>query len=83
MSLQEYVKLNQEARENRAQRARKERERIEARYRDLITALERNPESIKALELLREINMSDWNLRRFLRMESWVENSIAGRTFGC
>jgi hypothetical protein len=67
MSLQEFVKHNQEARESRAHRATRERERIEARYKHLISAFERDPESPKAKEFLREIDLGDWYLRRFLK----------------
>ena len=67
MSLQEFVKHNQEARESRAHRATRERERIEARYKHLISAFERDPESPKAKEFLRDTDLGDWYLRRFLK----------------
>ena len=67
MSLQEFVKHNQEARERRAHKATRERERIEARYRHLISAFERDPESPRAKEFLREIDLGNSYLRRFLK----------------
>jgi hypothetical protein len=67
MSLQEFVRHNKEARDSRAHRATRERERIEARYKHLISALEQDPESPKAKEFLREIDLGDWYLQRFLK----------------
>jgi hypothetical protein len=66
-SLREYVERNEEKREERTIRRRQEWERIETRYIALIRALERNPGSPEAQELLREIPYGDWHLRLFLK----------------
>ncbi len=66
-SLREYVERNQNNREERARRTSRERATTRARYVDLINALERNIESPKAQELLREIRLNAWHLRLFLR----------------
>ncbi len=66
-SLREYVERNEEIREERAFRRRQEWERIETRCITLIRALERNPGSPEAQELLREIPYGDWHLRLFLK----------------
>jgi len=72
MSLQEFVTGNQEARENRAQRATSERERVDGSCKDLISAFERDPQSPKALKLLRAVATNDLYLRLFLeRNPEW------------
>jgi len=67
MSLQKYVKRNQEARLTRPEWARKERERVDTAYKEQITALEQDSESPKAKKFLREINVSVWHLNLFLK----------------
>jgi len=57
MSLQKYVKRNQEARltiQSGTQRA----ERVDTTYKEQITALEQDSASPKAQKFLREINAS-------------------------
>jgi hypothetical protein len=62
MSLEEYVRRNQEARLNRPEWARKERERVDAAYRDQITALEQDSASPRAQKFLRDIDACAWHL---------------------
>ncbi len=66
MSLQKYVKRNQEARLTHPEWARKERERVDA-YKEQLTALEQDSASPKAQKFLREINASAWHLNLFLK----------------
>ena len=66
MSLREFVTRNQEARKSRPGTAARDQGRIEARYKLLIPAFEKNPESVEAEELLRDIRLGGWGLRRFL-----------------
>ena len=67
MSLREYVQHTQEGREYRAGKASRDRERIEAKYKHLIAALEQDTDSVTSREFLRQIGRTDWDLRRFLQ----------------
>jgi len=67
MSLQKYVKRNQEARLTHPEWARKERERVDTTYKEQITALEQDSASPRAQKFLREINASAWHLNLFLK----------------
>jgi hypothetical protein len=67
-SLREFVEQNRKKSKERPLRTREQRESIRVRYTELIISLERNVESAKAKELLREISSHDWGLRLFL---SW------------
>jgi hypothetical protein len=66
-SLREYVEQNQEHREKGASRKQRYQEQIKARYVAFIAALERDPDSREAQELLREISYGGWHLRLFLK----------------
>jgi hypothetical protein len=67
MSLKKYVERNQEARVTRPEWARKGRERVDSKYKNLIKALEQTNELPKAKQLLREITYFDWHLTLFLK----------------
>ncbi|HEY1470283.1 MAG TPA: hypothetical protein VGF61_14665 [Candidatus Acidoferrum sp.] len=66
-SLKEYVQEGQESRESRAQRSIREREYIDARYKELISSFEHNYKSPKGRELLFAIRANDFSLRLFLK----------------
>ena len=71
-SLKEYVQESQEGRKSRARYATREREYMNARYKDLITSLEHSSKSPKGRELLSEIKAQGFFLRLFLgRNPEW------------